>query len=80
MPGIEVTPMPEADGYTRFSDDSMKDGTSEPRQIQGCQQAAARHGWRLTMLPPERGISARDGANLEPGSVLGDYMLAAMLG
>jgi hypothetical protein len=70
----------EADGHTRYSSEGQRDGTSEERQVRGRQEAAAKYGWRLTMLPPERAQSARDGANLEPGTVLGNYEAAAMRG
>ena len=76
---IPVTDMIEADGYVRYSSDGQAGGSSEPRQTAGCQKMAAELGARLT-IHFDRGVSARDGANLGPGTYLGEYEIAAMRG
>ncbi|SDB55854.1 recombinase family protein [Belnapia rosea] len=72
--------MIEADGYGRHSDKGQDLGDSQRRQRTNIDKACAEKGVRLNTFHYDKGHSARDGANLLPGTYLWNYEEAARRG
>lgn len=64
---MEITPVPICYGYIRWSSDEQGDGSSDERQREVIAAYANESGWRLEWLPPDAGVSARGGYNLDHG-------------
>ncbi len=66
--------------YVRWSSKKQTDGDSFLRQTELARTICRDRGWNLIDLPPERGVSAYHGKNLNHSSILGGFIKKVDMG